>query len=186
MHQGDAYRRVSIQCSANGHCIPGLDPKVEFLHKGGREAICELDDAKISTPGRSLLDEPGETTRDVEVAFHDRLHARSLHFDDHLLAVEEPSAMNLTDGGRREGVRVELGEDLVGVGSQLGTEDLIDSLARLDGNVILQPRELGGDLGRHEVRPSRQELPELDECSTRLVECRSQSSAYSAPARSLR
>ena len=81
---------------------------------------------------------------DLEVDLHGLGGARPLHLDGHVAPVVELGAIDLADGGRRQGHGVELRVELFDVGSEFGGDDRPHLLEGQGGNVVLQLRKLGG------------------------------------------
>jgi hypothetical protein len=69
--------------------------------------------------------------------------------------------MDLRHPGRGHGIVVDVVEHLVR--HELLRQHLPDLARRYRPSTLLQDLQLGGDLGRQQVGPGRQELPELDE-----------------------
>ena len=78
--------------------------------------------------------------------------------------------MHLAD--RRGGDRAlrELDEELLDRQAKLELDDLFDLLERKRRDVVLELAKLEDDVRRHDVRPSREQLSELDEGRAELVE----------------
>jgi hypothetical protein len=117
-------------------------------------------------PLRLLREQPEQ----AEVALDLLRRARPLHLDHDPLAAVEPRAVHLADrsGGQRLGLDVL--EDVLPRHAQLLLHHLDDLRLGQRRDAVLQARELGDDLGRDEVRPSREDLPELCERRTELLE----------------
>ena len=94
-----------------------------------------------------------------------------MHLDDDGLARAQPRAIRLSDRRGRERLPVELGEDLLDVGAELGFEHrphrLPSAPARLGSATVASSR---ADLGREEVDAGCGDLPELDVDATGLLE----------------
>jgi len=85
-----------------------------------------------------------------------------LHLHRHGAAVIEASAMHLGQGGRRRGVRVELGE-VIRDRTEVFLDDSQDDGCRSRGHSVLQLRQLAHVRVGKEVGTSGNELPELQE-----------------------
>ena len=82
--------------------------------------------------------------------------------------------MHLRDRSGRERIAVEAGEDVIDLGTQLRAKHLLDLQPRDLGDILLQTGQLFGELGRQQVSPRREDLPELDERDATVLECDSQ------------
>ena len=97
------------------------------------------------------------------------------HLDRDLRAVGQPRDVHLRDRRAGDGRAVELGEHLV-------DRPAVDALQRGDHllgrerrDAVLQLRELVGDVGRQQIAPRREHLPELDEDRSERFERAAQS-----------
>ena len=77
-----------------------------------------------------------------EIALDHFLDARALHLHDDGLARVQPRAVGLTDRRGREWLPVELGEDLLDLGTELGFEHRLHLLHRDRRDPVLQGAEL--------------------------------------------
>ena len=93
-----------------------------------------------------------------------------LHLHRDAAAVREHGAVHLADrcGGHR--LLLELDEEPRDRLVQVLEDDPLDVRVRERRDVVLEAAELGDDLGRDDVRPRREELPELHERRPELVE----------------
>ena len=78
--------------------------------------------------------------------------------------------MHLADRGGRLRREVELEERAIHPQVELGLDRVANLLERDRRGVVLEPAELGDDVGRDDVRPRREQLPELHEGRAELVE----------------
>ena len=136
----------------------GFVPEVELLAQAGRELIEHLTRSQTrAEDGAPLRDVRGERERG-EVALHHFVDVRALHLHDDGLTGVQPRAVGLTDGRGREWFPVELGEDLLDLGAELGFEHRLHLLHRDGRDPVLQGAELARDLGGHEVDAGRGDL----------------------------
>src|SRR5207253_1896705 len=84
--------------------------------------------------------------------------------------VRQRCAMHLSDRGRRDRLLVELREELRDREAEILFDHLLDVRDRKRADVVLQPSQLGDDVGRQDVGPRREQLAELDEGRAELVE----------------
>ena len=82
----------------------------------------------------------------------------------------EGRRVRLADRCRRHRPIFERSEDLLGLGTELAANHVADQVDRHGRCGILQFREFGDEGGRKQVRPRRQQLPELDEGRAELLE----------------
>ena len=117
-----------------------------------------------------VLGHVSEQRQGGEVALDDLLDARTLHLDDHRLARVQSGDVGLADRGRGERLPVELLEDVLDVVTQLGLEHRSDLLDRLRLDSVLEPGQLGADLGREQIDACRRDLTELHVDAAGLLE----------------
>ena len=78
--------------------------------------------------------------------------------------------VHLPDRRRRDRLPVEAREHLAARRAELVVEQRLDRVARRRPHVVLQQRQLGRELGRHEVGAGRHHLSELHEHAAALLE----------------
>ena len=78
--------------------------------------------------------------------------------------------MHLADRRGRERLLVELGEQPLDRLAELRADRALDVRERERAHVVLEPAQLGDDVGRNDVGPRREQLPELHERRPELVE----------------
>ena len=121
--------------------------------------------------GTVILCPPREVVHDVQVALDPGGDIRPLDLDDHLLPrVRHHGQVHLRD--RRAGQRllVESREDLLERLAESGGRLLADDLDRHLGDVVLKLLKLGNGLRRQQIGAGREDLPELDEGRTELLD----------------
>ncbi len=106
----------------------------------------------------------------LQVALHLLGDARALDFDDDVRAILERGCVGLTDGGGRERLRVEFGEQLLRGLTELSVDDLADLIERHRRGGVLQLRELRDVLWRHQIGTRAERLAELDERGAQLAQ----------------
>jgi len=101
-----------------------LEPEVQLLCQVAGEVG---DDVLGRQPAAQLgqLHGLGETFEDLQVGGHAATDARSLDFDDDLLARLQGCVVHLGDRRRRERLVVEAGEQLRRVGAEVVGEQLV-------------------------------------------------------------
>src|SRR5207247_10735455 len=82
----------------------------------------------------------------------------------------EHGSMNLADRRSRERLLVELEEGLLEREPELLLNHVANLRERERPDVVLEPPQLGDDVGRHHVGAGREQLPELDEGGAELIE----------------
>ena len=78
--------------------------------------------------------------------------------------------MHLADRGGRDRRRLEVEEEPLERVSQLLLDHPLGLLERERPHVVLEAAQRDDDVGRHDVGPGREKLPELDERRAELVE----------------
>ena len=103
--------------------VRGLDTVVELVDQAFRETVGQLLDAELPGPDRRLGKLGGDTTRDVDIAFHQRDDALALDLHGDAIAVRQRGQVYLADGGGGNGIVSYLAEDLLDRVAQLGRQD---------------------------------------------------------------
>ena len=75
--------------------------------------------------------------------------------------------MHLRQGSRRDGLLIEI-NDFSATGAQLLLKNRLSTVKGKGGNPVLQGRQFGDPTRWQDIRPSRQQLAELDECRSKL------------------
>ncbi|MBI5105850.1 MAG: response regulator, partial [Solirubrobacterales bacterium] len=143
---------------------------VDLRPEGVRELLGDTDDVVARRSAPPPVRASREVEQDLEVAV-DLLHdARPPDLDDDLGPVLQHRRMGLADRCGRQRLGVEGGEDLGGRATELASDDGLDVLPRYGGRRVLQPRQLRLVLRRQQVGPCGEDLAELDERRTQLLE----------------
>ena len=132
-----------------------------------------LDDGRdVDQAGQRLapLRLLGEEREQAEVALDLLGRARALHLDHDALAALEPRAVHLPDRPGRERLWLDVLEHVLPRDPQLLLHHLHDLRLGQRRHVVLQARELVGDVGRDQVGPRREDLAELGEGRAELLE----------------
>jgi hypothetical protein len=124
------------RCDLGG--VAGLDAKIELLTQTVGELGDNSADAVLGGPPGAGLGHAGKLGRHVEVALDGLDDAGPLHLDDHRLARAQLRLVGLTDGGRGDGLPVELGEQLARGLAQLFGQGLLDGSAGCGLDVVLE------------------------------------------------
>ena len=130
------------------------------------------DRRQVDDPAQRLaaLGFLGEEAQQAEVA-HDLVPgAGPLHLDDHALAALEGRLVHLPDRPRSERLGVDRGEHVFPGDAELLLHHLHHLRLRQRRDVVLQRRELDDELGRQQVGPGREDLPELRKGRPELFE----------------
>ena len=150
--------------------VARLLPVVELLADGARELVHELAGVDEIERADPLAREPRRLVEQAEVGFDLLRCPRPLHLDRDPAPVRQGRAMHLADGGGRDRRRLEVEEQPLERVAQLLFDHALGLLERERPHVVLQPPQLDHDVGRHDVGPGREELPELHERRPELVE----------------
>ena len=132
-----------------------------------------LDDGRNVDQVRERLAALGllrEEREQPEVALDLFRGARPLHLDHDPLAALEPRAMNLPDRPGGERLRFDPLEDVLPRDAELLLHHLDHLGLGQRRHAVLQARELLDDLGRDQVGPRREDLPELRERRPEFLE----------------
>ena len=150
--------------------VPGDDPRdqlgvVRFLDEVELRAQMHLEligqRARLQElrPLGPRLEQFGRRAHQREVDVDLLLDAGAAHLDDHVAAVRKQCRVDLSDRRRRERLGVDAHED---VWRQFLRDHLADLLERDRRDLVDELAELLDVNVRQEIRPRRQELPELD------------------------
>ena len=115
-------------------------------------------------------DEPGGLVQELEVGLDLARRPRTLHLHRDAFAVRQHGSVHLPDGGRGDGLQLELEEGTLERQPELGLEHLLDLAGGERADVVLERAELEDDVRRHDVGTGRQHLAELHEGGPELVE----------------
>ena len=131
------------------------------------QIVVELaDDLERAQPpgiGRHPHREAACGAQQREVVVDHAGHARAQHLDRDLGAVVQASEMDLRDRGRGDRLGVELGKYLADGAAQTAL-DFSDRQRRIEGwDVVLQLRELVGNIGRQQIASRRKHLTKFHE-----------------------
>ena len=157
--------KIGVAAEVLGELVGGrgLEAKIHFHPHRARERLDDLDEPEAPRVREEALGEPSGEEHVAEIALETAFDARAqnLHRDVALaFVVAHFGAVNL--GDRSGGDRVaEFGEHLVDGALERRLDALDGELARGRRHAVLQPLELGGDLGSHDVGAGGEKLPEL-------------------------
>src|SRR5581483_10542684 len=143
---------------------------VELLPDRPGELVDDLVRVDEVERANSLLREARRLVHQREVGFNLPRRVGTLHLDEDAPAVREHGAVHLADRRSGERLLLELEEEALERQPELGLDRPTRLLERERPDVVLQRAELGDDVGRDDVGPRREQLPELDERRPELVE----------------
>ena len=132
-----------------------------------REHRLHVDHLLEPRPVPDLL---GEHLQQRQVLLDLLLRVGPLHLHDDLLAVRERRAMHLGDRAGGERLRLDVIEHVLPRDAQLLLHHADDLLLAERRHVVLQRRELLDVFGRQQIGARRQDLPELRERRTQLLQ----------------
>ena len=184
-HEQPRRREVAVQARHGEprvrpeHLAHALDvlrllQEVELAAQRLGEVLHERRDVDGAAQRLALERLLGEELEQAEVARDLLACARPLHLDDDVVAVLERRAVHLPDRPGRERRRLDRLEDVLPRHLQLLLHHVDDLRLGQRRDVVLQLRQLVDDVGRDEVRPRREDLPELRERRAELFERRAQ------------
>ena len=166
----DVDVRVAGEVAVERLGVAGFEAVVELLPDRAGELVHDLTDVhEVERPDAFLGDARG-LVEEPEVGLDLLRGAGALHLDRDLVAVREDCAVDLADRGGGDRLTVELEEEALDREREVFLDHALDVLVREGPHVVLEPAELGDDVGRQDVRPHREQLAELDEGRAELVE----------------
>ena len=150
--------------------VVALARVVQFAGNLAVELLDEPQQVEVPGPFEAMLQLRGDRPQDVDVRAQLIGHAAALHLHDDLTPVRQAGGVGLPDRRRTQRQFVERGEQVRQRRTQLGLDGPPDAVERLGGHPRAKRRQLAGEVGGHQVRPGRQDLPELDEGGAELLE----------------
>jgi hypothetical protein len=120
--------------------------------------------------GPIRFSERGDCIQNLDVAQDQRRDVRPQDLDDDGLPFAQPRGVDLRDRRRGERTTVELGENLLDGPAEGHCERGGRLVAGERRHLVLELRELGGDIGRQQIGTHRERLAELDEDRPELLE----------------
>ena len=168
LRHGD-LRRVA-EVAPEGLGVAGLVLVVELLADRAAELVDECLGVDEVERTNALAHDARRRAHQLQVRLDLPRGLRPLHLHDDLVACRQRRAVHLADRGSRDRRLVEGEERLLDREPELLLDHPAHVRERKRRHVVLQPAELGDDVGRHHVRPRREELAELDERRPELVE----------------
>ena len=156
----DARQALHVLRELEG--VVGLAAVVELLEHAGRELLEHAGDVQRAHHLRPLRRDAGGVQQDPEVGADLVGDQRPLHLDGDLGAVVEERAVHLRRGGRRERLGLERGVQLLRRRPQLLDDRDAHLVAGERRHVVLQARELLGDVDRQGRGLAGDDLADLD------------------------
>src|SRR5215208_53169 len=141
--------------------------------------LAPYDDLELGHKAAQVYKEPapeppveqgGEVTHELEVALHPARRLGPLHLDGHTLPATQHGPVDLPDARRTERHRVERGEQIIDGSLELTLDYLLGHPCRHGRSGVLELLELGEYSLREYVRACGENLPELDEGRSQVVE----------------
>ena len=163
--------------------VGGLAHQVELV----QDRLLVLDDDLARPQAARIrpvsLGKPGEGVQHLEVAIDHLAHAGAQHLDDDLAPVGAASRRGPGRSRRRRAASSsKLREQLGDRPAERCLDAGLRILAGEGRHAVLQLREFVGDVGRQQVAPRREDLPELDEDRAEFLEREPQALAARAAA----
>ena len=144
--------------------------QIELVEDGLLVLGHDLPRTKPARIGPVSMREPRHQVQQAHVAPDDLLDPRTHHLDHHLPAVLEPRRVDLRDRRRRQRLAGELAEDLLHRTAERIAHDPGRGLAGERRHAILEVREFIGDVLREQVAAGREDLAELDEDGSEILQ----------------
>ena len=149
-----------------------LEAQVHLEPGPEREGLDHLDRLEAAEAGLEALDPGRDPGEEVDVAHHLALDAGPQDLDRDLLARGGDAEVHLGDRGRGDRPVVEAREQLGERPAELALDQLAGERAVERRQVVLQLREIGGELLAEQVGAGREALAELDEARARAPAAR--------------
>ena len=150
--------------------VSGLVAVVELESYRAGELVDELLRIHELECPNTLLEELRGLVEKPDVCLDLPGGGRALDLDDNVLPVGKHRAVHLPDRRRGDRRELELQERTIHRQAELGLDDSAYLLERNRRGIVLEPTQLGDDVGRNDVRPRREQLAELDERRPELIE----------------
>src|SRR5207248_1069626 len=166
--------RIACEVSAEVLGVAALLPVVELLADRPGKLVDDLprvDEVERTDP---FAREASRLIEKPEVGLDLARRARALNLDRDSAPVGQGSAMHLPDRRSRDRRRLEVDEQALERVSQLLLDHPLRLLERERPHVVLECAELDDDVWRYDVGSRREELPELHERRSELVEALAQ------------
>mmetsp|Transcript_5496 Transcript_5496/g.18589 ORF Transcript_5496/g.18589 Transcript_5496/m.18589 type:complete len:270 (+) Transcript_5496:228-1037(+) len=164
VHLGDLHRLVSLEVLVERADVARLLQVVQLLQELLPKLVHDELGVAAELPQRPGVDEAAEPAEQEQVAVDDRLDARAQHLDGHVLARgNQAAAVDLPQGGGRDGFLRDLTEDLLQGATQRLLHDVKGRLVGERRHVVLQHAQLVHVVLADDVRAVGQHLPRLDE-----------------------
>ena len=142
----EQWRAVEVAPQLAG--VGRLTQQVEFVVDGFLVVADHLNRAQATGIGGSLFSDAGDQEQPGQILTDDWLEARAHHLDHHLFAGLELRGMHLCHRSRGQRLAVETGEQLAHRGAQLALDQGDGLVFREGRHLILQARQLVGDIRR--------------------------------------
>jgi hypothetical protein len=170
VHARHADVRVAGEVAVEGVGVAPLQPVVELLPDLARELVHQLPGVDEVERADAFPGQPGGLVEQREVGLDLARRVGTLHLDDDAAPVGQRRPVHLADRRRGDRTLLELQEELVERQLELALDRPLDVLERERTDVVLEGAQLGDDVRRDDVRPGREQLAELDERRSELVE----------------
>ena len=169
-HSRDDDVRIAREVLVEHLGVPRLVAVVELEPDGARELVDELAGIDEVERAHALVQELRRLVEEREVRLDLSGSGGSLHLDGDLSPVGQHRSVHLPDRRRCHRHDVELEERPLHGQVELGLEDVANVVEAHRSRRVLEAAKLRDDVGRHDVRPRREQLPELHERRPELVE----------------
>ena len=169
-HSRDDDVRIAGEVLVEHLGVPRLVAVVELEPDGACELVDELTRIDEVERAHALVQELRRLVEEREVRLDLSGGGGSLHLHGDLPSVGQHRSVHLTDRRGCHRHDVELEERALDGEVELGLEDIPHVVEAHWPRRVLESAELCDDVGRHDVRPCREELPEFHERRPKLVE----------------
>ena len=157
--------------------VGALALQVELGRERGFHFAHDFARADLVGVGMRALHQCGDAAQQRNVAVDLFLDVGTQHFHHHFAPARQARGVHLRDRRRRQRRGVEMLEGFADVLAERGFDDPARGFAVEGRHPVLQQRQLGRDVRRHQVAAGRQDLPELDEDRPQLLQREAQAHA---------
>ncbi|SAJ33735.1 Uncharacterised protein [Enterobacter cloacae] len=154
-----------------------LAEQVEFVDDGFLVVADHFHGVQAPRLAGDPLGEAGEDEQPGDVGADHRFQVRPDHLHHHFLAALQPRGVDLGHRGRGQRFAFEAGEDLFDLRAQLFLDALDRQLRREGRHLVLQPGQFVGDVVGQQVAAGGENLAELDEDRSEVLQRQAQARA---------
>ena len=170
VHLRDVHVAVAGEVAVERLRVAALEAVVELSPQLPRELVDEPGGVDEVERAHALLHELRRLVHELDVGLDLTLRVGPLHLHRDGPSVRERRAVHLPDRRGSHRLLVEVEEEPRDRVAELLLDHPLRFLERERAHVVLERAQLGDDVRRNDVGPRRQQLPELHERRTELLE----------------